>query len=120
MQKLLTILTVILIGLVVTPNTAEASIHLKIGSSHSYVSGRASCGCPIYTKRVVRGFDRYRKPIYSYYRQPFRCCCRKSYRSPVVRRSFSSGHSASVHSHQSSRNQSYINSRVRSTSRRKN
>lgn len=75
----------VLVGFIATPNTAEANGHLRIGSSHSYVSGRASCGCPIYTKRTFRGFNSYRRPIYNYYRQPFRCSCRSSHRSSIVR-----------------------------------
>ena len=105
MKKLLATLAAVLVGFVATPNTAEANIHISIGSSYSYVSGRASCGCPIYTKRVVRGFNRYHKPIYNYYRQPFRCSCHSSYRTPVVRHGYS-GRSISSRSYRSSRNHS--------------
>lgn len=83
MKKLLATLAAALVGFVATPNTAEAGVHISIGSGYTYVSGRASCGCPIYTKRVVRGYDGYRRPIYNYYRQPFRCGCRTTYRPPV-------------------------------------
>lgn len=123
MKKLLTTLAAVLVGFVAAPNTAEAGVHISIGSGHTYVSSRASCGCPIYTKRVVRGYDNYRRPIYSYYRQPFKCGCRTSYRAPVrhgynsryVSPRYSSSRSSRSHSSNNSRYSS--NSRGRSSSR---
>ncbi len=102
MKKLLATLTALLVSFVALSEKAEAGIHLKIGSSHKYVSGHASCGCPIYTKRVVRGFNNYRRPIYNYYRQPFRCNCH-SRRSSSYSRSFHHGgfSSRSFRSHSS-------------------
>ncbi|MFC0020126.1 hypothetical protein AAFN60_03055 [Roseibacillus persicicus] len=89
MKKLLATIAAAIVGFIATPNTAEAGVHISFGSGSSYVSGRASCGCPIYTKRVVRGYDCYRRPIYSYVRVPFNCNCR-SHRAPVVRHGYSS------------------------------
>lgn len=83
MRKLLATATVAIAAFFATPTDADAGIHVSIGSSHTYVSGYASCGCPIYTKRVFRGYDCNRRPVYSYYRQPFRhraSCSRGSYR----------------------------------------
>lgn len=88
MKSLLATALAILAGFLATPDTAEAGIHLRAGSGHTYVSGHASCGCPIYTKRVIRSYDCYNRPIYSYYRQPFSCNCRRAvYRQPVRQRS---------------------------------
>ena len=90
MKKLLTSLAAVLIAVVVTPTTAEANVRLSIGSGYTYVSGHASCGCPIYTKRIVRSFDRFNRPVYNYYRQPFSCRCRNVSRSRVVRHGYNS------------------------------
>ncbi|MGJ8725448.1 MAG: hypothetical protein ACSHYB_12895 [Roseibacillus sp.] len=126
MKKLLTTIAAVLVGFVATPNTAEAGVHISIGTGYTYVSGRASCGCPIYTKRVVRGYDGYRRPIYSYYRQPFNCGCRTAYRAPVVRHGYSSRYVSPRYStsrstrssHHSSSNRRYVTpSRSRSASR---
>jgi len=84
MKTLLSTLSAIALSLTVMPTTAEAGVKVRIGSSKTYVSGYASCGTPIYTKRVVRGFNRYHKPIYSYHRQPiYRKAATKHYRTPV-------------------------------------
>lgn len=72
MKKLLATAATVLVTTFALPSTAEAGVSLSIGSEYTYVSGHASCGSPIYTKRIVRGFDRFRKPIYSYHRLPFR------------------------------------------------
>lgn len=97
MKSLLATALAILAGLMATPNTAEAGVHLRVGSGHTYVSGHASCGCPIYTKRVIRSYDYYNRPIYSYYRQPFSCNCRRPvYRQPVQQRSHYSSRTSYV------------------------
>ena len=114
MKKLLTTLAAVLVGFVATPNTAEAGVRISIGSSNIYTSGHASCGCPIYTKRVVRGFDHYRRPIYSYYRQPFKCGCRSAYRAPVVRHGYNSRYVSPRYS-----NSRQHSSRQRSSSNRR-
>ncbi|MFD2158747.1 hypothetical protein ACFSW8_07555 [Rubritalea tangerina] len=48
-------------------------------SSYTYVSGYTSCGCPIYTKRVVRYYDCHGHPVYGYYRQPVTHRCKRSH-----------------------------------------
>lgn len=67
-------------GFAAVPNTAQAGIHFHVGYTDHYVSGRAHCGCAIYTKRVCRRFDRYHRPVFAYYRQPFHCGCHKKHR----------------------------------------
>ena len=127
MNKLLTSLAALLFAIVATPNTADASVRLSIGSGYTYISGRASCGCPIYTKRVVRGFDGYRRPIYNYYRQPFKCGCRSHYRAPVVRHGYNSRYISPRYSHgrsskssrHSSKSRYVYPSRGRSSNRRR-
>ncbi|MEM9080718.1 MAG: hypothetical protein AAGC74_08525 [Verrucomicrobiota bacterium] len=78
MKRILATIAVTAAAFLALPNTAEAGVRVSIGTTHTYVSGHASCGCPIYTKRVFRGYDCYRRPIYNYYRQPFqrRANCR--------------------------------------------
>ena len=70
MTKILATITAGVIALMATSNTADARSRISIGSTTIYVSGHNSYGIPIYTKRVVRGFDRYRRPLYNYYRMP--------------------------------------------------
>ncbi|NNC90338.1 MAG: hypothetical protein HKN82_17935 [Akkermansiaceae bacterium] len=43
----------------------------------TFVSSRASCGCPIYKKRVFRGYDRFRRPVFIYQEVPFVHRCSK-------------------------------------------
>ncbi|MDE0594179.1 MAG: hypothetical protein OSB65_02930 [Roseibacillus sp.] len=82
-HKLFAIATVAFVGLLATPN-AEAghSTHASI----TYVSGHASCGCPIQTRRYVRTYDCYRRPIFGYSRVAFShgssCRLRAHSRSP--------------------------------------
>jgi len=76
MKKFVISAALALVAFVALPNRAEAGIHISVGHSSNYVSGHASCGCPIYTRRVCYGHDRYHHPIYRYYRQPFHCGCR--------------------------------------------
>lgn len=79
MKTLLAIAAVALAGLAF-PQTAEAG-HSRCDSSYTYVSGRTSCGCPIYTKRIFSGYDCYHRPIYRYVSVPVvhRCNHRSSY-----------------------------------------
>lgn len=67
-KKLFTIAAVAVTGLLAAPQ-AEAghSTHASV----TYVSGHASCGCPIQTRRYVRSYDCYRRPIFGYSRVPF-------------------------------------------------
>ena len=78
MKKLLAAILAVT-GFMAGSNTALAGFSIHVGYTDHYVSGRGACGCPIYTKRVCRGFDHYRRPIYGYYRQPFRCGCRPAH-----------------------------------------
>lgn len=63
--------------------------HRSQGSSHIYVSGYRSCGTPIYTERILVGYDRCGYPVWRYraveaprhYYQPER---RPRYRSAPV------------------------------------
>ena len=59
-------------GFLAVSQSAQAGIRIHVGYTDYFISGHTTCGHPIYTKRVCRGFDRYRRPIYSYYRQPVR------------------------------------------------
>ncbi|MGE9267771.1 MAG: hypothetical protein ACQKBY_06710 [Verrucomicrobiales bacterium] len=69
MKKLLAIAVALIAGGFALPNQAEAGT-IRIGYSTVYVSGHASCGTPIYTRRVCVGHDRYHRPIYRYTRLP--------------------------------------------------
>ncbi|MDP0491678.1 MAG: hypothetical protein Q7Q71_11565 [Verrucomicrobiota bacterium JB023] len=75
MRKIILTALAAFAGVVALPNKAEAGVRLHIGATTTYVSGHTSCGCPIHTKRVFRGYDRYHRPIYNYYRQPTNCRC---------------------------------------------
>ncbi|MBT8043617.1 MAG: hypothetical protein KJO79_01600 [Verrucomicrobiae bacterium] len=77
MKTILITLATIAVSLVALPQKVEARPHC--GSSHSsytYRSGSASCGCPVYTKRVFAGYDCYNRPTYRYYRVPMVHRCR--------------------------------------------
>ncbi len=100
-QRLLAIAAVAVSGLLSAPQ-AEAG---HCSQSITYRSGHSSCGCPIYTKRYVRGYDCHRQPIFGYSRVPF-ChgsSCRhnvrhqsRRYHGPVIHRSsHSHGHNHS-------------------------
>jgi hypothetical protein len=54
MKKFLTISLLALAGLLALPQSAEAG---SSSLSITYQSGHSSCGCPIYTQRVVVGWD---------------------------------------------------------------
>jgi len=76
MKKILTYLSILTAALLFTPNSAEARNHGY--TTTSYASGHTACGCPIITKKVYVGNDRYGRPIYKYYRQASSCRCSKS------------------------------------------
>ena len=107
MKTLLITLATVLLGLVALPNTAEAR-SCSTGSSHTYHSGRSSCGCSIYTRRVITGYDCYNRPSYRYYSVPVTHSCRSHYSSTYHR-----GHS----NHYSHRSR-HSNHRSRHTSHR--
>lgn len=67
MTKFIAIAATILTGLVVLPERAEAG---RVTASFTYQSGRTACGCPVYTRRYVAGYDCYRRPVYRYVAVP--------------------------------------------------
>ena len=73
MKRLIAILAVATTGLVLFPQTAAAG-HSRVGVT--YQSGRSSCGCPVYTRRSIKGYDCYRRPVYRYVRVPVIHRCR--------------------------------------------
>ena len=74
MKKLLTLLSVFATLFALAPMQAEARGHCNTGTT-VYVSGRTSCGCPIYTKKVFRYYDCHGYPVYAYYRLPVKHTC---------------------------------------------
>lgn len=86
MKKFLTITLLAIAGLFALPQSAEAG---SSSLSITYKSGHAACGCPIYTKRVVVGWDHLRRPIYRYYSVPVahRCTRTTCTTRPVLRTS---------------------------------
>ena len=113
MKTLLTTLATVLLGLIALPTTAEAAHNsCSTGSSYTYYSGRASCGCASYTRRIVTGYDCYNRPSYRYYKVPVSHSCRSHYRPSSHNHSShygrSSGHSSHRgHSSRSSRHSSH-------------
>ncbi|MBL49975.1 MAG: hypothetical protein CMP28_13640 [Roseibacillus sp.] len=94
-KTLFLVAAVALPGLFCAPRAEAGPLHQSV----TYRSGTTACGCPIYTRRYVRGYDSCRRPIYGYCRVPLshgRTCRhvssyrRSSYRShchgPVIRR----------------------------------
>lgn len=85
MKKLITTLAIFIFALVFSTPNADARSPRHHYKSHTYVSGHTSCGCKIYTKRIVRYYDNCGYPVYGYYRQPVKHYCqnrrssRKSY-----------------------------------------
>jgi hypothetical protein len=82
-HKLFAITAVAFVGLLSAPKVeAGHSTHASI----TYVSGHASCGCPIQTRRYVRSYDCYRRPTFGYSRVAFShgssCRLRAHSRSP--------------------------------------
>lgn len=80
MKKLITLLAVVAGGFVLSPVNAEARGHRH--ESHRpadrvYVSGHSSCGCPVYTKKVFRHYDRHGHAVYTYERQSVNHRCNR-------------------------------------------
>ncbi|NNC88957.1 MAG: hypothetical protein HKN82_10915 [Akkermansiaceae bacterium] len=84
MRILVAALAATMLGLAGMSPRAEAGHALPAGWSQTYACGRAKCGCPYYTTRVCCGHDRFHRPVFRYYRQPFKCKCkhRKHYKHP--------------------------------------
>ena len=99
MKTIITILAIV-VGLLALPNTAEAGSSRHCDSGHTYRSGYSSCGCAIYTKRIISSYDCYHRPIYRYYSVPVvhRCHSKRSH--------YSSGH-GHYSKHYSHRNRHY-------------
>ena len=96
-MKIIITILVTITGLVALPNKAEARPYSHSGSSYTYRSGHASCGCAIYTKRILSGYDHCRQPIYRYCGVPIvhRCHSKRShYSSSYGHQSGHYGHDA--------------------------
>jgi len=101
-KNALTIAAVALAGIVAAPVADAGHSSLSI----TYRSGFSSCGCPTYTQRYFRGYDRYRRPLFHYARLPLRhgSSCRRHavhhraqnmrHYSPVYQRSSRSSRSS--------------------------
>ncbi|MCH2063545.1 MAG: hypothetical protein MK194_07435 [Roseibacillus sp.] len=61
---LLTVVAVALTGLISAPRVEAGPSSTCI----TYRSGCASCGCPVYTRRYVRGYDCHGHPVFGYTR----------------------------------------------------
>ena len=115
MKTLLAIAAVALTGLAL-PQKAEAG-HSSCNSSYTYQSGRTSCGCPIYTKRIFNGYDCYRRPIYRYISVPVVHRCRSNHyssnrgcSSSSYNRHYNRGYSSSYYSYNRHYNRGYSRS----------
>lgn len=80
MKKVITLFAILAAAFVMSPQVVEAGHGSSRSSVYTYVSGRSSCGCAIYTKRVFCHYDRYGHPVYTYHRQPVTHRC-SQYRS---------------------------------------
>lgn len=58
---------------------ANAQCYQNNHKSKTYIVGYSSCGCPIYQKKVLVGYDCRNYPIYKYYSVPSKCKCRRTY-----------------------------------------
>lgn len=71
MKTIIVTIATIFVSLAGFAEKAEArSSNHPVGHSYVYKSGYTSCGCVIYTKRVIIGYDCYHRPIYKYYKVP--------------------------------------------------
>jgi len=87
-----TILFTIVIPLLLTVGLAERADAQYYGGGSTYVSGRAACGCPVYTQRYVAHYNHCGQPVYRYRTLPVRHNCHG--RSYQIRRSHGYGHGA--------------------------
>ncbi|BDS07475.1 hypothetical protein NT6N_25150 [Oceaniferula spumae] len=93
MKTLLATIATVFVGLVALPEKAEARPHHgHVGQSYTYVSGHSSCGCAVYKRRVVTGYDCYHRPIYRYYSVPVVHRCRSHHSSRYYRHDVPRGH----------------------------
>ena len=105
-MKIIIATLAIIVGLLALSPTAEARSPKHCGSSYTYRSGHASCGCAIYTKRILSGYDHCRQPIYRYCGVPVvhHCHSKRSHYSS------SYGHQSGHYNHRSRYN-NYSSSR---------
>ncbi|MGB6223498.1 hypothetical protein [Haloferula sp.] len=105
MKKFLTLIIIAAAAFVATPNAEARPYH----AGHTYVSGRSSCGCPVYSQRFIAYYDQCGRPIYSVRRLPITHRCRpKAYYHPQPRRvshgvHYSNNRGVYFNSHPSSR-----------------
>jgi len=84
MKKVVTLFAVLAALFAYVPQSVEARSSTSRISVSTYVSGYSSCGCPIYTKRVLSHYNRYGRPVYNYYHQAVNHRC-KNHRVNGVR-----------------------------------
>lgn len=72
MKKILTLITIAAATFIAAPQAKADHAH---GTS-TYVSGRTSCGCQVYTQRYVAYYDRCGNPVFSYRTLPVSHHCR--------------------------------------------
>lgn len=67
MKTWITTIAIAALTLSVGTSNAEARSHHRSESSRSvYISGYRSCGTPIYTERILVGYDRRGYPVWEY------------------------------------------------------
>lgn len=71
MKKLLTLIAVVAATFSSMP---QAEAHGR-DRGYTYVSGRTSCGCPVYVRRYVAFYDRWGNPVVRVRRLPVRHRC---------------------------------------------
>jgi len=77
MKTLLATIATIFVSLTAMPEKAEAAPnHYPVGHSYTYSIGHSACGCAIYQRRIVSGYDCYDRPIFRYYSVPVVHRCR--------------------------------------------
>lgn len=92
MKKFLTLMIIAAATIAAVPR-AEARPRY---SGNKYVSGRTSCGCPVYTQRHISYHDHCGHPVYQYRRLPVIHRCRppvryrSTYRYPTRNRVYRS------------------------------
>jgi len=98
-MKIIIATLAIIVGLLALSPTSEARSPKHCGSSYTYRSGHASCGCAIYTKRILSGYDHCHRPIYRYCGVPIvhHCHSKRSHYSSSYRSSY--GHHNNHYNH---------------------
>ena len=73
MKKFLTLIIIAAATFAAAPK-ADARPHHP---GHTYVSGRTSCGCPVYSQRFIAYYDHCGHPVYSVRTLPVTHRCRR-------------------------------------------